>query len=112
MPTPANLDKRSRQRLLRGQMVISARLDLHGMDQESAHLALDAFIHREHARGARCVLVITGLGIRSGGVLRQLTPRWLETPALAAKVVAYGSAKPWHGGSGALYVLLRRIRAG
>jgi DNA-nicking Smr family endonuclease len=109
-PAPENLDRRTWQRLQRGQYAISARLDLHGLSQSEAHDRLIGFIGAQHGRGARCVLVITGRGLRSGGVLRSQTPRWLSTPPLAEKVLAYAPARVGHGGEGALYVLLRRTR--
>jgi DNA-nicking Smr family endonuclease len=109
-PGPHNVDRRSWQRLQRGQYPISARLDLHGLTQAQAHEQLTQFLEAQHARGARCILVITGRGARSGGILRALTPRWLEAPRLAPMVLAYAPARIGHGGDGALYVLLRRSR--
>ncbi|MCB2054171.1 MAG: Smr/MutS family protein [Geminicoccaceae bacterium] len=91
-------------------MPIDARLDLHGLTQEQAHARLDAFIRAQQARGARCVLVITGLGRAQSGVLRHITPRWLESPAHHERVLAYGTAHPRDGGEGALYVMLRKPR--
>lgn len=109
-PDPANLDRRTWQRLHRGKYPISARIDLHGLTQEAAHSALTAFLAVQQKRGARCVLVITGRGARSGGVLRSMTPRWLAAPPNAARVLAHARASIAHGGEGALYVLLRRLR--
>jgi DNA-nicking Smr family endonuclease len=108
-PTP--LDRRTLRRLERGQYPISARLDLHGLDQEAAHDALLAFLARAQERGHRCVLVITGRGERSGGVLRRAVPRWLREPPLAARVLGWAEAGRVHGGAGALYLLLRRSAA-
>ncbi|MCL6609667.1 MAG: Smr/MutS family protein, partial [Geminicoccaceae bacterium] len=105
-PTP--LDRRTLRRLERGQFSISARLDLHGLDQRAAHDALLAFLARARDRGHRCVLVITGRGERSGGVLRRSVPRWLGEPPLAALVLGWAEAGRAHGGAGALYLLLRR----
>ncbi len=107
---PAGLDRRSWQRLRRGRLPIEGRLDLHGMTQEEAWRALLAFIDRMQAKGARCVLVITGRGIRTGGILRRATPRWLESPPLRERVLGFATARIEHGGEGALYVLLRRGR--
>ncbi len=107
---PAGLDRRSWQRLRRGRLPIEGRLDLHGMTQEEAWQALLAFIDRMQAKGARCVLVITGRGIRTGGTLRRATPRWLESPPLRERVLGFATARIEHGGEGALYVLLRRRR--
>lgn len=105
------LDRRSAQRLKRGQTPIEARLDLHGMTQEEAHGALRRFIARMYAEGRRTVLIITGKGMQGGGgVLRQGVPRWLAEPGCRALVLAIEEAQARHGGAGALYVLLRRRR--
>src|SRR5690606_22113463 len=56
------LDRRTAERLRRGELPIAARLDLHGMTQEEAHRALVRFLARAQAAGQRCVLVITGKG--------------------------------------------------
>src|SRR6185312_2360232 len=97
-PLGAGLDRRSAQRLKRGQMAIAARLDLHGMTQAEAHGALQRFIARSFDEGRRAVLVITGKGAREGeGVLRRAVPRWLEDPALRGMILAREEAQPRHG---------------
>src|SRR5215469_15224755 len=70
---PGGIDRRTAQRLKRGQMPIEARLDLHGMTQAEAHAALARFIARSHGAGLRLVIVITG----KSGVLHGAVPRWL-----------------------------------
>lgn len=94
-------------------------IDLHGMTQAQAHQALNAFLWRAAAAGARIVLVITGKGgwrgagdAHSGeaGVLRRQTPLWLRAPSLRTIVLSVEEAGRPHGGSGALYVRLRRLR--
>ena len=116
-PTPAGpallgLDKRSAQRLRRGQMAIEARLDLHGVTQKEAHAMLCSFLARTQDSAKRCVLVITGkgLGRAEGGVLRKMVPRWLEQPPLRDRVLAATPAQAQHGGDGACYILLRKKR--
>jgi DNA-nicking Smr family endonuclease len=116
------LDARSAERLKRGQLPIEDRLDLHGMTQEAAHAALDAFIGAAYTTGKRAVLIITGKGLRprddfddpwrygAGGVLKSMTPRWLNEAPNRARVLAFTEAQPRHGGGGALYVLIRRQR--
>ncbi len=108
----AGVDKRSAQRLTRGQLPVEARLDLHGHTQGEAHAALGRFLAEAQARGLRCVLVITGKGTtkEAGGVLRNQVPRWLNEPANRARILAFDYAQPKHGGLGALYVLMRRKR--
>jgi len=110
-PAPgAGLDRRSVQRLRRGERPIEARLDLHGMTQEEAHRALAGFIARAWSGDRRTLLVITGKGGARGGVLRGAVPRWLGEAPNAGRVLAVAPAQPKDGGAGALYVLLRRRR--
>jgi DNA-nicking Smr family endonuclease len=54
------------------------------------------------------VLVITGKGKMSEGVLRQAVPTWLRQAQLSIYVSAFRQAHITHGGSGALYVKLRK----
>jgi DNA-nicking Smr family endonuclease len=110
-PAPHGIDRRTLQRLNRGLVSIDARLDLHGMTQDEAHRHLTLFLAHHQRQGARCILVITGIGERTtGGTLRRMTPRWLAEPTNAARVIAHSPAQKRHGGEGALYVLLRRLR--
>jgi len=119
VPSPlAPLERRMRQRITRGNLPIDATLDLHGMHQAVAHAELISFLHRAQAAGARVVLVVTGKGLtkqssdadrwREPGVLRRNTPHWLRSPQLRSVVVGFEEASARHGGSGALYVRLRR----
>ena len=106
----AGIDRRSAERLRRGRLSIEGRLDLHGMTQAAAVERLAEFIARAEVAGKRCVLVITGKGLASGGVLRDQVPRWLNLAPNRARVLAFDYAQQQHGGSGALYVLLKRRR--
>lgn len=112
----AGYDRANAERLKRGQHPVEARLDLHGLTQAEAHRALAAFLQSARAGGKRCVLVITGRGSakerQGGGVLKSAVPRWLDEPAFRPHVLAIATAQPRDGGSGALYVMLRRTRAG
>ncbi len=110
-PELAPLGRRAKQRVARGRDPIDGRLDLHGLTQAEAHDALLRFLHTAQTRGARLVMVITGKG-RSGqgGVLKRQVPLWLVLPQFRAMVVGYDEAHQRHGGEGALYLRLRRIR--
>jgi DNA-nicking Smr family endonuclease len=113
-PSPANaLARRERQQLARGKAEIGGRIDLHGMTQAEAHDALQRFLRRAQAEGAKFVLVITGKGGPGGerGVLRRQVPLWLALPELRACVLGFDVAHVGHGGEGALYVRLRKGRA-
>ncbi len=110
------LERRLKQRLRRGQEEVGGVLDLHGLRQEEAHRALLLFVQRKHHDGAGVVLIITGKGSLSPqgeerGVLRRLVPHWLSDAGLRRCVLGYENAADGHGGSGALYVRLRRRRA-
>jgi len=116
-PPLAPLEERLRIQLRRGQLGVDAVIDLHGMRQDEAHLALRAFLRREQGRGTRLALVVTGKGAAGAapfgderGVLRRVVPHWLRLPDLRPLVVGFEEAQARHGGSGALYVRLRRSR--
>jgi len=112
-PALEPLDRRSKQKLVRGTQAIDARLDLHGYRQSEAHAALLRFLHRQQAKGAKTVLVITGKGgnpDRERGVLKRQVPMWLALPEFRGLVVGFGDAAIGHGGDGALYVRVRRAR--
>jgi DNA-nicking Smr family endonuclease len=119
-----DLDRRKVRRISSGSVEIEDRLDLHGLTQVVAHRRLVTFIQRAASKGMRTVLVITGKGAirqpvaaRGGklddgdtGILRRSVPRWLAEPPLQAMVLGCRIAAPRHGGEGAVYVLLRRLR--
>lgn len=117
-PSLAPMDDRTKRRLVRGTMAIDERLDLHGFTQDAAHAVLRRFLVTARDRGARVVLVITGKGKPSAalpgghdrGILRRAVPHWLGDPGLRDVVVGFEEAHLAHGGSGAIYVRLRRRR--
>jgi DNA-nicking Smr family endonuclease len=113
-PPLAPLGRRERSQLSRGRKEIDARLDLHGMTQIRAHRVLRDFLHHAHADGLTFVLVITGKGKTGAeserGVLRRAVPQWLALPEFRTMVVGFEEAHIGHGGAGALYVRIRRVR--
>jgi DNA-nicking Smr family endonuclease len=114
-PPLAPLGRRERSQLSRGRKEIDARLDLHGMTQTRAHRALSGFLQRAHSEGLTFVLIITGKGKTTGpdserGVLRRQVPQWLNLPEFRTLVVGFEEAHIGHGGEGALYVRIRRMR--
>lgn len=120
-PQVPRMDRGRFDRLRRGRLEPEARIDLHGMTAERAHAALSRFILGAHAAQLRLVLVITGKG-REGdafahaphrhGILRHSVPHWLSAPPLVARILEVVPAHNRHGGTGALYVYLRRHRPG
>lgn len=116
----AGLDRRTADRLRKGEREPDARLDLHGMTAERAHRACLRFLSDAMGNGARVVLVITGKGGRQRadgdmmtsprGILRDSLPKWLRSSPLGHSIVGIYEASPKHGGSGAFYIYLKRRR--
>src|SRR5262245_56827996 len=90
----------------RGRIEPEGRIDLHGMTHEGAYRAVIHFLTRAQSEDKRVVLVVTG----KGGVLREALPLWLGQSDFASPVSGVAEAHIKHGGSGAFYVSLRRIR--
>ena len=120
-PAPTGVDGGTGERLRRGMIVPDSKLDLHGLTESAAHRALWSFLQTAHKRGDRLVLVVTGKGARasaeafdleprSRGVLKTMVPRWLGEPQFARLIADLRGAHRRHGGEGALYVYLRKIR--
>jgi DNA-nicking Smr family endonuclease len=116
-PPLAPIERRLKRELGRGRGAIDAALDLHGLTQAEAHQALRGFLRHSQARGARLVIVVTGKGgpvdepgswPHERGVLKRLAPHWLRELDLRSVVLGFEEAGRAHGGSGALYVRLRR----
>lgn len=101
------LQTRVLRRLRRGHYSLGAELDLHGMTVPLARQALVEFLAQCRLRNLRCVRIIHGKGRRSsnqGPVLKVKVDRWLRQ---REDVLAFCTARPMDGGSGAVYVLLR-----
>lgn len=92
----------------RGQYAIEAELDLHGRIVAEAREMVNGFLRDAQAKGQRCVRIIHGKGLSSAGklpVLKGKVNAWLRQKD---EVLAFCSARPPHGGTGAIYVLLKR----
>jgi len=122
MPTPAptpgtTLDGSWDKRLSRGMVQPDATVDLHGHTLNSAYAMLDDALGRSIARGDRVILLITGKPPRpdserphARGAIRAAVGDWLHSSRHADAIAAVRGANPRHGGSGALYIVLRRAR--
>lgn len=106
------IEPNRRHRIAREREEIGARIDLHGLTQDRARTALEAFLFRAFDDGWRAVLVITGKGVQGDGILRKNVPAWLGEPHLAHVVAGISEAARHHGGEGALYVALKRKARG
>lgn len=98
------------KRLRRGQYPTRADLDLHGLTRREAYPLVTQFIREQREAGSRCVRIVHGKGRGSahrGAVLKGAVDDWLRC---FDEVLAFASARPRDGGTGAVYVLLRGPR--
>ena len=105
------VDARLMRSLRRGDFSIQGQLDLHGMTQAEAQEAVDRFLNESRRAGKRCVLIVHGRGLNSKDqvpVLKERMREWLNQKRLGKTVLAFATARPQDGGTGAVYVLLRR----
>jgi DNA-nicking Smr family endonuclease len=115
------LDKKVVKNIRKGKIIIDARLDLHGMTQDRAEVALKNFVMRCFNQHKKCVLVITGKGTNSKadddvfsskrggvGILKSRFPDWISKPPLNSLVSGYSEAGQSHGGAGAYYLYLKK----
>jgi DNA-nicking Smr family endonuclease len=101
------VDRRELRKLKRGDYSPGDRLDLHRMTATDAVAAVKQFIERSRPRH-RCVCIVHGRGLHSEGNVAVLKSRVREGLRHNRAVLAYADAPPNDGGSGAVYVLLRK----
>ena len=104
---PQSLDVNQDKKTRRGQVSIDTKIDLHDMTQAQAKPALFKAIIRASNRNYRCVLVVTGKGLRGEGVLRKNFTHWIADPQIRPLIATYAQAHIRHGGTGAWYVFLK-----
>ncbi len=97
-------------KLAAGLFPIHDHLDLHGLTVNEAQERVFRFVIDSRRLGHRCVLVIHGRGLGSPEgkpVLKPHVVAWLSRSALRKHVLAFATARPYDGGAGAVYVLLK-----
>ena len=105
----ASVGRRAMRKLSRGGYAVQDEIDLHGMTQDQAREYLHDFIDRCSTAGKTCVRVVHGKGLGSGHngpVLKPSVNRWLRR---WDPVLAFVSTPQVDGGTGAVYVLLRKV---
>ena len=107
-PLPKSLDINNDKVVRRGRVDIDARIDLHDMTQMDAKPALLRAVIRASNANKRCLLVITGKGLRGDGVLRRNFPVWIADSTIRPLIANYAPAHIKHGGGGAWYVFIKR----
>jgi len=112
------LDASWDRQLGKGTVSPDFTLDLHGASLDAAHARLDHGLALAITQGARLVLVVTGRarphdpadrGSRRGAIRAKFLD-WLAAGPHAGRIAAVRAAHPRHGGAGALYVVLRRVK--
>ena len=99
------------KKLRKGNWVIQAQLDLHGLRRDEARDSLGEFLRKCNRNGVRCVRIIHGKGLGSVNkepVLKQKVKNWLIQKD---EVLAFSQATAADGGAGALIVLLKSSQA-
>lgn len=103
------IQHKSFRKLRLGHFSTESELDLHGMSVEMARITLARYLLECQERERRCIRIIHGKGLGSathrGPVLKNMVNKWLRQ---RKEVLAFCSALPRDGGTGAVYVLLKR----
>ena len=111
-----NLDGSWEKRLRRGVIAPDMSIDLHEHSLAQAHARLVSAMGFAIEAGHRVLLVVTGKprksaiggGSNARGAIAAQIGHWLEAMPLAHSIAAVRTAHPRHGGTGAIYVILRR----
>lgn len=95
------------KKLRQGKNPVEHSLDLHGLTVQQARIELITFLNECESANIRHAIIVHGKGFGSSGkpVIKPMINRWLPQ---VENVLAYHSAQPKHGGSGAVYVLLKK----
>jgi DNA-nicking Smr family endonuclease len=109
----SGVDRNTMRRLKRGLIPVQDHIDLHGLTQKDAEVRVREFLTKSQTRGLQCVLIVHGRGLNSPDsipVLKERLPVWLNRGPARKIVKAFSSARPYDGGTGAIYVLLRKSK--
>ncbi len=113
-PSSFQIDANLKKKFERGELPIDGKIDLHGLTLEQAHTQFTKFMTRSIKEGARFILVITGKGSSESengkGIIRKNLPLWCGDKNLKPFILQTREAQPKHGGSGATYILLRKLK--
>lgn len=93
-----------------GKIDVEDDIDLHGYRRDDARKTLLEFLDHSQQQGYKLVRIVHGKGYHSGDnqpVLKAMVNKWLQ---LIPEVLAFVSATPKDGGTGAVYVLLKKTR--
>ena len=95
------------RKLKRGQWIVQASLDLHGLTTEGARTELGRFLAIARHSGIRCVRIVHGKGTRSPNNVAVIRNKVRLSLSRRDEVLAFCDAAPADGGTGAVIVLLK-----
>jgi DNA-nicking Smr family endonuclease len=104
-------NRRIMKKLKRGEVPVQDYVDLHGLTKHGAEEEVKNFLLRSYKNGLRCVLIVHGRGLNSPDsfpVIKEGLSTWLGRGAVRKIVLAFATARPYDGGTGAIYVLIRK----
>lgn len=107
----SSINPKIMKQLKQGKIPVQDHIDLHGFTKQTAETEVRNFILNSFKTGKRCVLIVHGRGLNSPDslpVLKERLPVWLNRGAVKRVVLAFATARPYDGGTGAIYVLLRK----
>jgi len=116
-----NVDRAMAKRIKRTKYAVEGVLDLHGYTVDRAFETVRNFVFEAYNQGKRCVIIVTGKGYGKAaederdifavrGVLRDMVPQWLNAQDVRPLILSVSNPPENMGGSGALYIILRRRR--
>ncbi len=113
-----DLEKNILKKINKGNIKVSAKLDLHGFTVNEAKKLVFEFINSNYINSNRLVLIISGKGkrlpVRDGwqgtGKLKSNIPNWLNSMALNEKIIWFDYAPQNKGGKGAFLIYLKKLK--
>lgn len=110
-----NLDSHWDRRFKKGAIRPDVSIDLHGTGLAGAYQRLDAALEQAVHQHLRVILLVTGkprahdrASGQGRGAIATVVRDWLSASRHASRIAAIRNAHPRHGGSGALYIILKR----
>ncbi len=114
-PKPHNLDSHWDRRIDKGAIIPDVSVDLHGSGLSGAYARLDGALEQAIAQKMKVVLLVTGktrthdrASGEGRGAIASVVRDWLASSRHAGSIAAVRAAHPRHGGTGALYIVLKR----
>ena len=107
--TSLGIDWNSDKKLIQGKYNIDYKIDLHGLTLNEAYNKIRLLFNKAEINNYRCLLIITGKGLHSQNqTIKYSIIEWFKEPYFANKIIKYTDAQKIHGGTGAIYVLLKK----